>query len=202
MRAGSSVASPGCRRFRSRGARTATVTPRVDLERVQVRRRTHARTRGSGWTFGSLSPRPAVSDSAAPIRLAVLCSSNPGAYGWAQTSRGSRATLAGPRCAIASWINAYVTESTPVPMWVTRRPGQTDWISTFVAPARTELGCGPVVGRTVASVDDRTVVQAVGPGVSSRPRRLIAVRRCEPAACWKLAAVQPARLHSATLPTV
>src|SRR5215210_6287744 len=99
------------------------------------------------------------------MMLVVAASSRPGAYGWSHTLAGRRETLAGPRWGIASSISANVTESSAVPMWVTVRPGQTSWIRTLVAPFSAEVGRGPVTGCTVASVEERTVVHEVGPGV-------------------------------------
>src|SRR5215217_3873672 len=89
-----------------------------------------------------------------------------------------------------------VTESTAVPMWVVWRPGQTVWMRMFVAPFSADVGCGPVAGVAVVSLADRTVVQAVGPGVSSRPS-LSARRKCEPAHCCQAAGGQPNCAHAA-----
>jgi hypothetical protein len=136
------------------------------------------------------------------MMFAVACSSSPGEYGCEHTSAGRRDTLGGPRCVTASSKSANVTESSAVPMCVTCRPGQTSWIITLVAPRSAEVGCGPVVGCTVSSVAERTVVQAVGPGVSSRPRRLSAFWKREPAICWNEAGVQPSRRQPARLPAV
>src|SRR5215216_119664 len=87
-------------------------------------------------------------------------------------------------------------------MWLTARPGQTSWMRTLVAPFRADVGRGPVVGLTVSSVAERTVVHAVGPGVSSRPRRLSAVRNFERAACCHAAGVHPSLRQAARLPAV
>src|SRR3954447_26816038 len=52
----------------------------------------------------------------------------------------------------------------------------------LVAPSSADVAWRPVVGWTSSSVDERTVVHEVGPGVSS-PRRLSARSSCEPAIC-------------------
>jgi hypothetical protein len=81
-------------------------------------------------------------------------------------------------------------------MWLTWRPGQTDWMAMFVAPVRAEVGCGPVCGWTVSSVVERTVVHDVGPGVSSG-WAFNAARSFEPAACCHSAGAQPLALQAA-----
>ena len=56
----------------------------------------------------------------------------------------------------------------------------------FVAPFSAEVGCGPVCGWTISSLVERTVVHAVGPGVSSGCA-LMAASSLEPAACCQTA---------------
>ena len=150
-------------------------------------------------TSAPFTNRKVASAKTCAIDAAARCGSRPGAYGCWHTLRLMRAAFAGPGCVIASISAAYETESMPVPMWLVCRPGHMFWMTRLLAPDSAEVGWGPLVGWTVSSVSDRTVVHAVGPGVGSRPGRLIARKRLDPAPCCQTAAgnlhrgVHPAR---------
>ena len=59
-----------------------------------------------------------------------------------------------------------------------------------MAPFSADVGCGPVCGWTTSSVAERTVVQDVGPGVSSG-WALRAARSLDPGACCHSAGAHP-----------
>jgi hypothetical protein len=83
-------------------------------------------------------------------------------------------------------------------MWLTIRPTHTDWMAMFVAPFSAEVGRGRVCGWTVSSPVERTVVHAVGPGVSSG-WALMAASSLEPAACCQMAGGQPLAAQAAVV---